>query len=441
MSEGPAGNNKSSPRVIYASRESYDDLFEEEPTQMDLWHVNPFYGKVNEKGDPVLLDEFALKYISGPFSEEQHACIRPAADAFLQMKLHYSSLYKLGYVYQQSDFFTDALTDFKGWESARAKYEEYMQTLFDEFFDSKLKSVKDSDVVKNFKDLSVLLKSFLKDSHKPFTRKGFLASRFNPPSTTGFCIEVYNGNPADDEEKFNFTQDENFDLFNQLCVKYGFKIDRNVPWRIIADIQVEAMQNYLMGEFDVKLDPATDKPERDITPKEIFEKYYFVPDMGIYYEEFKTYLQSFYVSFKQTYPFYKKREYSVTKGCGQILDLNQKLPSVLTKNANREKFIPLSEIQYLKLFYEIRVGEIDVKVPAAIQRFHLKNVAMIYNFFKSNKSKAVNKAIEYIKYNLGTLAYRYEPLEEINLQRLDKQGIITSQKKFNASTDEDISYL
>jgi len=433
MAEGPTGNNNSTAREIYLSRESYDELFEEEPIQMDLWYDHPFYGKVNEEGSTVLLDEFALKLISGPFAETQNGCIRFAADAFLKMKLHYGVLYKEGTINQNSDFFTDTLTDVKAWESARAKYNEYMQELFGEFFESKLVKVRSSDTIKDFKDMVVQLKDFLRDEHKPFTRKGYLESRFNPPSTSGLCIEIYDGDPADDKERFKFVQDENFEIFSQLCAIYGFKIDRNVPWRIIADIQVKAMQNYIMDGFD--------GADRDITPKEIFEKYYFVPDMGIYYEEFKTFLESFYVSFTQVFPIYKQQKYSVVKGCQPIFGLNQKLPSLLTTDEQRKKFTPLTEVQYLKLFYQIRVSEININVPPEIQHFHLKNIAQIYNFFSANKATALKKSIEYIKYNLGTLAYRYEPLEKINLQRETKQDIMVSQKKFDAHTGEDISYL
>ena len=371
MSESPAGNNKSNSREIYVSREAYDDLYEEETTQIDIWYDNPFYGKVNEEGEAVAIGEFALKYISDAFSEKQNACMIFAANAFLKMKLHYEVLYKQEIIYQQSDFFSDSLTDFKAWESPLLKYNDYIQDLFQDFVDTQLAPINDSESVKNFDDFVFILKNYLKDTKKPFTKKGFLESKFNPPSTTGLCIEIYDGDPADDAVKFNFVQDENFEIFNQLCAKYGFKIDRNVPWRIYADIQTKAMQNYIMDEFD--------GPKRDILAKDIFDKYYFIVDSLAYYDEFKKYLESFYVSYKQVFPFYKTREYSVGVGCNPILSINQKLPSLLTKKEKREKFTPLG--------------------------------------------------------------HRYEPVQEINLQRENKQVIITPQRKFNAHTGEDISYL
>jgi len=433
MSESPAGNNNSNPREIYLSRESYDELYEEDAIQIDTWYQNPFYGKVNEEGEAVAINEYSLKYISDAFSAKQNACIIFAANAFLKMKLHYEVLYKQEATYQQSDFFTETLTDTRAWESPLLKYNDYIQDLFQNLVDTQLAPIRDSDTVKDFDDFVSILKNYLKDTKRPFTKKGFLESKFNPPSTTGMCIEIYDGDPADDAVKFDFIQDENYELFSQLCAKYGFKVDRNVPWRIYADIQTKAMQNYIMDEFD--------GPKRDVLAKDIFDKYYLIVDSFLYYEEFKTYLESFYVSYKQVFPFYKTREYDVTVGCGPILGKEANFPSLLTKIENRKKFTSLSDLQCLTLLYDIRVSEIGVTVTEEVRQFHLKNVAMIYNYYSYNYKTAIEKSVEYIKYNLGTVAYRYEPVEEINLQRENKQVIMTPQQKFDADTGEDISYL
>lgn len=419
MPDLPNTNNDSSIKDLYQTRTLYDDLFEQEPTQMDLWYVNPYYGKVNEKGEAVMLNEGSLKYISDQMAEKQNACIHFAARSFLKMKQHYEVLYKQGIIYRQSEFFGETLKDTKGWESPRAKYEEYIQTLFDDFFEATLAAIADNIVIKNFDDFVKILLDYLEESRRPFTRKGYLESTFNPISTTGLCIEIFEGEYDDDETRFKFAADENFDILGQLCAKYGFKIDRNIPWRLIADIQVKAMQNYILDEYT----PGT----TEVLPEKLFETFYEVPDLGIYFNEFKDFVKSFYLTFRQIFPTYKTNEYSIGK-----------CEKTLMQFKNRQEIPNLNNLDYLKFFYEIRLRELDLKVPGKVREFHTKNITSIYNSFTSDK---VEKVVEYIKYNLGTVAYRHDPVSKINLQRENKKGIITSQNKFDAHIGEDISYL
>ena len=73
--------------------------------------------------------------------------------------------------------------------------------------------------------------------------------------------------------------------------------------------------------------------------------------------------------------------------------------------------------------------------------FHLKNVSSIYRFNRDNKEKAIQKSLDYILYNLGTVTYRSTTVNENNLTRADDIGIISPQDQFERKTGEDSSYL
>ena len=59
---------------------------------------------------------------------------------------------------------------------------------------------------------------------------------------------------GDDKNKYDkFIKDPNFDFFTVATRKFGFLIDKNAPWRIIADLGSSAMQKY-MRRYNITLD-------------------------------------------------------------------------------------------------------------------------------------------------------------------------------------------
>ena len=46
----------------------------------------------------------------------------------------------------------------------------------------------------------------------------------------------------DNSKVLKFIQSKNWDFFVNTCDTYGFMIDYNVPWRIVADIDSEIMR-------------------------------------------------------------------------------------------------------------------------------------------------------------------------------------------------------
>ena len=58
-------------------------------------------------------------------------------------------------------------------------------------------------------------------------------------------IEISDLVYENDDEKVNaFTNSPNFEYYLNACNSYGFMVDINAPWRIIADLDSVAMQGY-----------------------------------------------------------------------------------------------------------------------------------------------------------------------------------------------------
>lgn len=80
----------------------------------------------------------------------------------------------------------------------------------------------------------------------PIYFSSYVVSNFNSPLTTGLCLEIYDNFYDDDSFKvLNFFSQTNYFYYKQIIENNGFKIDNNVPWRIIADINSKQMQESL----------------------------------------------------------------------------------------------------------------------------------------------------------------------------------------------------
>ncbi len=99
----------------------------------------------------------------------------------------------------------------------------------------------------NFDTFIDFVNNFCKNSvsHYPLTKTGFMKSKFNPMLTNGITIEIADLSYTNDEEKINqFVNSPNFEYYLNACNSFGFMVDILAPWRIVADLDSEAMQAY-----------------------------------------------------------------------------------------------------------------------------------------------------------------------------------------------------
>jgi len=106
-----------------------------------------------------------------------------------------------------------------------------------------------------FSDFMKYFKDFLKVSSAviPFTLSALVASGELSPLYTGLCIEIHDGKYDDDAAKHAFINHPNFSFFQLAARKHGFFLDRNVPWRLIADVTSYKMREYARIDYEKPL--------------------------------------------------------------------------------------------------------------------------------------------------------------------------------------------
>jgi len=85
----------------------------------------------------------------------------------------------------------------------------------------------------------------------PITRSGYSTSANRSILTTGLCIELASLNRSIDEPKGEMITSTEFRCFADFANAYGFFIDKNVPWRLIADLDSPKMREYMVQSVNL----------------------------------------------------------------------------------------------------------------------------------------------------------------------------------------------
>jgi len=85
----------------------------------------------------------------------------------------------------------------------------------------------------------------------PFLKPEMLKHRSVPMLTSGLVVEIAEGdfskdNPIDQL----FYKSPNFDYYLNVAMKVGFSVDKNAPWRLVADLSSPTMRQY-MAEYGI----------------------------------------------------------------------------------------------------------------------------------------------------------------------------------------------
>jgi hypothetical protein len=224
---------------------------------------------------------------------------------------------------------------------------------------------------------------------------------------TGLAIDIYGQDSNDDKVRKEYYDDVNGDSFLELCIRNNIKIDREIPWRIIADIRTKSSSE-LSFESVIKEYIPNFKGDLQL----FFDNFYdrvipYDENSYAYFEEFVVTLQTFYRRFIAAIPTYNL--YLINQ-CGKA--------NVITKPRQilNEDSITYDRAKYLNLYLQFRNAELSKVVPEEKLNHYTQNANQI---FKSKTKGMQDKLviIETIKYhtnNIGTLAYRYPSLYELD---------------------------
>jgi hypothetical protein len=220
----------------------------DETLLMDFLYENPMYGKVDDSFNSVFLRKQNLKLFHN--SQRAKFAMNFVVDAFTGLRRHMAEASALGKIVVRRSFIGDFIP-IKAYKSLDEIYKKHIETYIGTFStgylmsDPKLQSkvITFDDFFREFR--KYLLKNAL---NYPLTKTNFIKSKHCPSGISGLILEISNQQESDDGAKVrNYINDPNFNFYINAARKFGFYVDKNCPWRLIADISSEAMFEYMKG--------------------------------------------------------------------------------------------------------------------------------------------------------------------------------------------------
>ena len=297
----PKGKNTLGSRRLFEERKYYkNEVYEAVSPPIDFWYSRSifgrYYGRLNPEGDTIYPVEPMLSIL--PSSKETILAFNFVVEAFQDLRTHLESLVRGGVV-ERTSFLTTLLPR-RGWQNFNQLYHQHMVDVFAGFNGNFLKEREMK--IETFEDFVEVFSEFLGIiiPSVPITKTFFATSHFCSPMISGLCVEISLDDHSKDEPKAeDYIHDINWDCYVEAAENFGFMIDKNAPWRLVADIESDVMKKYmnLYGFSNF-----FGKNEEGVRMHYLAHR--------IDYRALQIYLVQFYNSFVVAYPSMKKALYN-----------------------------------------------------------------------------------------------------------------------------------
>tara|TARA_R110000824_G_scaffold52615_2_gene145801 strand:+ start:1630 stop:2877 length:1248 start_codon:yes stop_codon:yes gene_type:complete len=241
-----ASSNQESTKDLFNKRILYIDKATKGHTNVINFNIGEkaLFGRMGIDYTPIIpRAPHVMKNIrQSAIPAQPRQAINFVVDIFNEMMLQFRKCIQIGNI-SPNDPFLSELSVYKAYTPAQQTYAEYQTLYFDgiaQYF------VKHNIYVKDFEDfrrkLMEIAPSLLQDMRMTFP--GYVKSKYCSIMSSGLALEIadnldYTNNEAKVQ---NFVESKNWQFFVNTCNTYGFMIDYNVPWRIVADIDSVSMR-------------------------------------------------------------------------------------------------------------------------------------------------------------------------------------------------------
>lgn len=411
----PKADNNMGAIDLYFHRKVYKEKSfrsEEDTTKtqigiIDFWDSKNLYGKINDRGDFIIPKENLFGFLHTTDGSSRFA-LNFVADAYNAMVQKMKDDQIVGSAISKESPYAD-FTVSKSWTSIYNKFHEYAQDIYGVMLQHFHKPVINNKIT-NFNDFTrefINFFHFMKQNNMPLTLSGFVGGRLCALNTSALMIEISSAKYDNDQIKYSaFVNDPGFKVFRSYATQHGFVIDKNVPWRLVANLNSNYMKDRMMRDHlvyyksDSEVQQSNQKIAKEIenlkyggkdvdpakienleklmmnslNQRNIFDTYYF-RTFELDMKFLKIYLLQMYESFVFDFPTYKayvkcatsEKKIKVQKK-RLVLDDNEK------ESYNIRDF-------WIPFYFNIRAAEMDAEFSAAEAKIILQTTKKTYNLY------------------------------------------------------------
>ena len=294
------------------------------------------YGRVTKNFVPIVADTERLagmKALDGALlGTSQLIAFDFVVDAFKDLKFQFDKKVADGKLSPDHQFLS-SLKVYKAYVDPFDLFNDHQDTYTQQI---KLYFKKGNIKVKNFSEFLGHFMDLMKKSvhSHPFTFSAFVKSKYCPINVSGLAIEIANEEYFDDSKKIDlFINSEAWMFFLNTCRSYGFSVDKNIPWRIVADVGSTEMLKYSRNY--------------GIANTNALISFYYERTDNIFFKKFRDYLHMLYKSVIV-------KRIPVLENCNGITIRKYISPE---KYSQRELTRIFDDHKLLKLLFNIRILE------------------------------------------------------------------------------------
>jgi len=368
-------------------------ILQNEENYLDLWYSKPLYGKVDTDLNAVHLSSRHLKKLNsktlrlGPNrviqvrekgGSEEFKALNFVADAFRAMAAYLRDLEIKGKI--NKDVFFHPLIAHKGWQGVNKLYDTHVQAQYRTFVRRYMLTDKAriNRRVTNYSDYLPVFNDFLNlttGQRVPFTKSGFVLNLDCPHSVSGLVIEIAKeGDASNDRNKHfaYFRKTREMAMYLDIAKKFGFYVDMNMPWRLVANLESPAWeQNSILKEIVDKHFP------EGYTVDAVFDKFYHKPYL-VDTPSLKTIMMQFYNSLVGQYP-----TFHTSKVCRKVNEVRGTYApaSAVWEETVKRRRITLEELNkkyddsfWIGLYAQTRFKEMRLNISEHQVRYYLNQI-------------------------------------------------------------------
>lgn len=245
ISAGPQNNGNLTPRATFVQEILYQTRAFDNSFSLfnigTLRYENQHYGRIGNNLLSLLPFDYALETIG-----ENVSVLSFVADAYRAFFLNLQLLKQRRSIPKKSVVYN--FEAIGGNEDPETLYFSFLSSEYDLF----LTFMEENKYDKNILDLKSFIDVFInfintRTPMVPFLKSSFIKSRFIANNINGLAIDLASEDERNDAIKYNiFIKDAGFKCFLDISKEYGFFVNKDKPWQIVADLDSLNMKYYFM---------------------------------------------------------------------------------------------------------------------------------------------------------------------------------------------------
>ena len=336
-------------KLLYKERIYPSNLWD----PLDTWYDKQYYGRVDAVQNSIFPNPNKFKAISSA-AKPNILALNFVADAFEALSRHMENAALIGVCVTDGNKTLTKMKAHRAYEDPFGPYGNFLNTAFESFNN---KMPRYTPEIRDFPSFTEHFTRYLKEISKyvPITLSNYLLTGTVGLFNTGLCIAIDNAPFDDDKYKYDkYLSDPNYDFYVRAAKAFGFLVDKDAPWLLVADLFSDAAMAYITTYKD--------QSGVNVDVKSFFDVYYtraYTVDIEI----LRMCIINSYNSYIERNPYYQKRtfakhcdKYSVTNALrvppdpyGTTITLTPKLLSNLyLELRSTEAENPVDNIETLK---------------------------------------------------------------------------------------------